>query len=115
MSADKDISSRILVGQSTLQSGDNAQQVFDVYQLIPDLPTSAKKLEVCIEHIQDGAASELMSDFDLAGVHFPERDEPQEITTQLSCKGVSCVLRQCGLTIKQYDANGVEIGEMKVT
>jgi hypothetical protein len=56
-----------------------------------------------------------MSDFDLGGVYFPEKDEPQEIITQLSCKGVSCILKKCGLIVEQYDTNGRKLGEMKLT
>jgi hypothetical protein len=56
-----------------------------------------------------------MSDFDMHGVKYPEVDEPQEITTQLSCKGLSCILKKCGLRIQQFDANGAEIGGMKVS
>jgi hypothetical protein len=115
MSLEKDISARILMGQSRLQSGDSDPQVFDVYQLPPDLPDSAKNRDVCFEHLQQGAASELMSDFDLVGVYFPEKDEPQEIITQLSCKGVSCILKKCGLIVEQYDTNGRKLGEMKLT
>ena len=115
MSPDKNISSRILMGQWSLQSGDQEPQVFDVYQLAPDLPSADKKRKTCIEHLQQGAAAELIADFDLGGVRFPNKDEPQEITTQLSCKGVSCILKNCGLTIEQFDSNGRKIGEMKVS
>jgi len=115
MSTEKDISSRILMGQSTLQSGNEAPQVFDVYQLIPDLPDATNKREVCFDHINQGAAADLMGDFDLAGVHFPEKNEPQEITTQLSCQGVSCVLKKCGLIVEQYDSTGKKIGDMRAT
>lgn len=115
MSAEKDISERILMGESSLQSGDDESQVFDIYQLVPDLPVSDKKREVCFEHIRQGIAQELMSDFDIGGVHFPERDQPQEITTQLSCKGVSCILKKCGLMVEQFDSNGKKLGEMKAT
>jgi len=115
MSTEKDISSRILMGQSYLRSGDEDPQVFDVYQLAPELPESAKKREICFDHLRQGTASELMGDFDLGGVHFPERDEPQEITTQLSCKGVSCILKKCGLIVEQFEANGKKIGEMRFT
>lgn len=115
MSIEKDISGRILIGQSILQSGDDDPQVFDVYQLVPDLPKNDKKREICINHIREGAASELMEDFDLGGVHFPEITEPQEITTQLSCKGVGCILKKCGLKIEQFDSTGKQIGEMKAS
>lgn len=111
---EKDISKRILVGQSTIQSGNQEPQTLDVYRLIPDLPAAAKKRNICFDHIAEGAAEELMNDFDLGGVRFPEVDEPQEITTQLSCKGVSCILKKCGLTVEQYDSEGQKIGEMKV-
>lgn len=50
----------------------------------------------------------------IGGVRFPEVDEPQEVTTQLSCKGVSCILKKCGLTVEQYDSEGQRIGEMNV-
>jgi hypothetical protein len=113
MNMEKDISSRILMGRSSLQSGDNEPQVFDVYQLPPDLPENVKKREVCIDHISAGVASELMGDFDLGGVRFPEVSEPQEITTQLSCKGVGCILKKCGLKVGQFDSTGKKIGEMK--
>lgn len=111
----KDISERILVGTSTLQSGDNEPQTFKVSTLAPDLPTDSKKKEVCLEHLRNGAASELMEDFDLGGVHFPKLDEPQEITTQLSCTGVGCILKKCGLQITQYNSDGEEIGSMKAS
>ncbi|MDB5162573.1 MAG: hypothetical protein JWN28_180 [Candidatus Saccharibacteria bacterium] len=115
MKLEKDITDRMLMGQSSLQSGDEEPQVFDVYQLVPDLPNSTKKREVCFDHIEQGAATELMGDFDLGGVHFPERDEPQEIITQLSCKGVSCVLKKCGLTVEQFDTNGSKQGKMRLS
>lgn len=114
MTGEKDISDRILVGRSSLQVGDDEPQIFETYQLPPEFPENEKKREVCFDHIREGAASELMGDFDLGGMHFPERDEPQEITTQLSCKGASCILKKCGLTIAQYDTNGVEVSRMKV-
>ncbi len=113
MTTEKDISARVFAGQSSLQSGDDAPQVFDMYQLAPELPASQSKREVCYDHIQQGIAAELIGDFDMGGMHFPEADEPQEITTQLSCKGVSCVLKKCGLRIEQFDSNGKKIGEMK--
>jgi hypothetical protein len=106
MSINKDISNRMLIGQSRLQSGDDEPQIFDVYQLVPDLPNATNKRDVCFEHIRDSVAQDLVGDFYLEGVHFPERGEPQEITTQLSCKGASCVMKICGLTITQYDTDG---------
>ncbi len=112
MTKNKDISNRIQTGESTLSIGNAQAQVFSEYMLAPDLPQSIKKRQVCISHINDGAASELASDFEMGGVRFPERDEPQEITTQFSCKGVSCILRKCGLQITQYDSNGAEVGKM---
>ena len=54
-----------------------------------------------------------MGDFNLSGVNFPEITEPQEITTQLSCKGVGCILKKCGLKVEQFDSAGKKIGEMK--
>jgi hypothetical protein len=115
MSIEKDISARILMGQSSLQSGDEDPRIFDVYQLVPDLPVSMREREVCLDHFSHGAATELMGEFDLGGVRFPEKDEPQEITTQLSCKGVGCILKKCGLMVEQFDANGKKIGDMKLT
>jgi hypothetical protein len=115
MSIEKDISSRILMGQSSLQSGDDEPQVFDVYQLVPDLPKNDKKREICFDHIREGVASELMGDFDLGGVYFPEITKPQEITTQLSCKGVGCILKKCGLKVEQFDSTGKKIREMKAS
>ena len=113
MSIEKDISSRIPMGQLSLQSGDNDSQIIDVYQLAPDLPKNDKKREICFDHIREGVASELMGDFNLSGVNFPEITEPQEITTQLSCKGVGCILKKCGLKVEQFDSAGKKIGEMK--
>lgn len=115
MGIEKDISSRILIGQSNLQSGDNGPQVFDIYQLTPDLPKNAKKREICFDHIREGVAPELMEDFHLGGVHFPEITEPQEITTQLSCKGIGCILKKCGLKVEQFNSTGKKIGEMKAS
>lgn len=115
MSIEKDISSRILMGRSSLQLGNEEPRFIDEYQLAPDLPDSDKKRQVCIDHFRQGAASELVGDFDLGGVQFPEKDMSQEITTQLSCKGASCVLKKCGLTIAQYDADGAKLGEMRLT
>lgn len=115
MTTEKDISHRILMGKTRLQSGDDEPQVFDVYQLLPDLPQNETKRGICLDHLRAGVASELMGDFDLAGVQFPERTEPQEITTQLSCKGVSCILKRCGLKVEQFDSTGKIIGEMKVS
>ena len=43
MSIEKDISSRIPMGQLSLQSGDNDSQIIDVYQLAPDLPKMIKR------------------------------------------------------------------------
>lgn len=113
MKSGKDLSERTLVGTSTLTSGDEAPQSFDEYYLPLDLPSTEKKLEICKQHIREGRASELMEDFVMGGVHFPERDEPQEITTQLSCKGASCILKKCGLTVTQYDSNGEVLSKMK--
>jgi hypothetical protein len=107
-------SDRILMGQSSLRTGNDAPRVFDVYQLPPDLPVNDRKLETCLEHIRSGLAIELMGDFQLGGVHFPEADVPQEITTQLSCRGVSCILKKCGLKIEQFDHEGKKIGELGV-
>lgn len=115
MSAEKDISSRILTGHSSLQSGNAEPQFFDVYQLPPDLPVSDKKREVCFDHIREGVAQELMGDFQLGGMHFPDTEQPQDITTQLSCKGVSCILKKCGLSIEQFDNSGKKVSEMKVS
>lgn len=113
MNAEKDITNRILVGHTSLGVGDDEPRVFGVYQLPSELPQNDKKREVCIDHIRHNVASELMSDFDMAGVHYPEADEPQAIITQLSCKGTSCILKKCGLKVEQFDSNGIKIGEMK--
>jgi hypothetical protein len=113
MNIEKNLSERILVGQSSLQSGDDTPQTFDEYQLPPELPKRESKRAICIDHIQSGVAQELITDFQLGGVHFPERDEPQEITTQFSCKGTRCILKRCGLKIEQFDSTGKKIGKMK--
>lgn len=114
MNSEKNMSSRALIGHSSLQLGDDEPQVFAVYQLRPELPEQDKKRQVCFEHIRQGLAAQLMHNFDMVGAHFPEKDEPQEMTTQLSCKGVSCILKKCGLKIEQFDPTGEKIGEMKL-
>lgn len=72
---EKDISGRIAVGQSTLQVGDNEPKVITMYELPLELPTRAKKRETCIEHFKQGVAIDLMDDFNMVGVHFPEQDK----------------------------------------
>ena len=114
MRIEKDISGRILIGQSSLRTGDDEPQIFDIYELEPELPANPKKRQVCFEHIRQGAAYELMGDFELGGAQFPERGEPQEMTTQLSCKGASCILKKCGLIVEQFDATGKKLGNMKL-
>lgn len=114
MSTEKDILDRVLVGQSSLQVGGDAPRIFERYMIGPDLPVDSEKRSMCDEHIREGAASELIGDFEMWGVHFPERDEPQEITTRLSCRGVDCIFRQCGLKIEQLDSAGNTLSEMEV-
>lgn len=78
----------------------------ELYEENGDLPDSPKKREVCRSHHAEGRVDEMMNDFIPAGAHFPESNEPQVIRTQFSCKGVSCILKKCGLTLTQYDAEG---------
>lgn len=112
MKPEKDISTRELVGTSTLQVGDAEPRHFDVYYMPPDLPSNPRKRELCFEHIRDQAANDLMLDFELGGMHFPTETEAQEITTQLSCKGASCILKKCGLKIEQFNSKGEVVAEM---
>lgn len=113
MNFEKYISSRVFVGQSNMQVGDTAPQVVDHYRLPIDLPNNPRKRQICVDHIRSGAASALMRDFIMSGVHFSESTEPQEITTQLSCEGVGCIIKRCGLKIEQFDSEGQTIREMK--
>ena len=114
MNGEKDVSQRMFVGRSSLQVGDELPRTFNHFDLPLELPKRERKREICFDHFRDGAASELMNDFNLGGMHFPEKNEPADIITQMSCKGVGCILKKCGLTITQYDVNGKVVSEMSV-
>lgn len=115
MHSEKDISGLILTGQLSSQSDDDDQQVINVYELTADLPKDDKKREICLKHLHEGRDSELMIDFIVGGVHYPEATEPQEITTQLSCKGVGCILKKCGLKLEQFESTGKKIEVIKAS
>ncbi len=67
----------------------------------PDKP----KNETCIEHLEEGAASDLLDEFMLAGCHFPKPGEEQMIRTAFVCPGPS-MLKKCRLKLVQADAEG---------
>ncbi len=107
------MSKRAPTGGSIFEHGSNESRTFNEYMLGPDLPHDKDKRAKCIEHIEGGAAAKLASDFQKhGGLHYPEANEPQEITTRFTCRGLSCVFRDCGLKIVQYDSNGIEISRM---
>jgi len=115
MSVKKDFSNRILTWTSTHQVGGGQPESLDIYQLPPELPADARKRDICFQHVAAGVPNELAREFDEVGAHFPEVGEPQEMTVQFSCKGVGCILKTCGLTITQYDANGRMVSDMRAS
>lgn len=107
-----DMSKRIPTGESSFRSGYGAGLTLTEYMLGPDLPHDGKKRSKCVEHMAADAAK-LAVDFQkLGGLRLPEAGEPQKITTQFFCRGMSCILRDCGLQIVQYDGDGNEISRM---
>ena len=74
------------------------------YMDIVDLP-EGEKGEVCSQHIEEGVAAEMMSEFHIVGCHFPEKDEEQMIRTAFVCPGPS-ILKKCRLRLLQADAEG---------
>lgn len=82
------------------------------YMDIVDLPEGDKG-ETCSQHINDGIAAEMMSEFHLFGCHFPEAGEEQMIRTAFVCPGPS-ILKKCRLRLIQADAVGKVLTEGKV-
>lgn len=89
-------------------------QPIEVYQSAPNFPDDEKKSAICNEHLHSGSGSDMMDDFWMVGAHFPEDGEEQAIRTQFSCKGVSCILKKCGLTLKQYNEQGDVLGSGRI-
>lgn len=113
MTRKKDLSEREHVGTSFTQAGDDEPRAIDVYYLPPSFPVNKKLREICSKHLSEGRASELVGDFDLGAVVFPDASEVQEMTTQISCRGVSCILKKCGLTITQFSPDGDTLSQTR--
>lgn len=77
-----------------------------------DFPEEPKN-EACVEHIQEGAASDLLGEFMLAGCHFPKPEEEQMIRTAFVCPGPS-MFKKCRLKLIQADAKGKIITTGKI-
>jgi hypothetical protein len=77
-----------------------------------DLP-EGKKRQSCIQHIKDGLASEMLSNFDSLGCDLPKPDEEQIIRTAFICPGPS-ILKKCRLRLIQADAAGKVLNEGKI-
>lgn len=80
-------------------------QPIEVFQATPDFPDNEKKADVCYDHLS-ALGPDMVDDFWMMGAHFPEEGEEQVVRMQFSCKGVSCILKKCGLKLRQYDEHG---------
>ncbi|GEM_PF-4135108 len=75
----------------------------------PDLPKDDRKRVVCLQHLVDGAFSEVTGDFQMHGAKFPEDSDPDPVIRfQHVCNGRK-LLGGCGLKIVQFDSQGAEV------
>lgn len=84
-------------------------QSIEMYDEGFDLPDSDKKRRTCIEHLANGALSELRSDFILGGCVFPAEGDDQLIRMRVECPGKRALSNACRLAMVQYDTEGNEI------
>lgn len=92
---------RMKIGETRLN-----EDTMDLYMVETSLPENTKKLEVCADHIAEGAMDELMSDFWIGGCDFDAGRRDSEITIGLSCAGQSLFRKKCRLTLRQFDPDG---------
>lgn len=89
-------------------------RAMDVFEKEMELPSGPKKEQICEQHISQGLASELYSDFWMQGCDFPREGDDPRIIIQFTCKGVSALRKRCRLTLTQYDPNGKVLNKGRI-
>lgn len=90
-------------------------RAMDVFEKEMELPCDPQKEKVCEQHIADGLANELYSDFWMQECDFPREGDDPRIIIQFTCKGISAIRKRCRLTLTQYDPNGKVLNKGKIT
>ncbi len=78
---------------------------------VMDIP-KGKGREVCIQHLREGKAGELLDEFWMMGCQVPEKDEPQIVRTAIVCSGPS-MFKKCRMRLLQAKTDGEVIAEGK--